>query len=122
MLTVPVYRTKQIALLQEYEIPQALREAFPGLLRRLEHFTNEGSGWVVNRVTRLWLDVVCYQPLRRGSYPSLPTAVKKKKAIINVKNKDNNCLRWSLRAVLFPADKDSQQPGKYPTEDGLNFK
>ena len=72
VLTVPVFRTKQIALLQVYEIPQVLSEAFPGLLRRLENFTNEGSGWVVNRVTNLWLDIARYQPLHGGSYLPLP--------------------------------------------------
>ena len=41
VLTVPVFRAKQIALLQAHKIPQALHEAFPGLLRMLENFTNE---------------------------------------------------------------------------------
>ena len=45
--TVPIFRTKQILLLQAHEIPRTLHEAFPGLLRRLENFTNNGSGWVV---------------------------------------------------------------------------
>ena len=35
VLTVPVFRTKQIALLQAHEIPQALYEAFPGLRWRI---------------------------------------------------------------------------------------
>ena len=63
VLTVPVFHTKQIALLQAHEIPQAIHEAFPGLIRRLGNFTNEGSGCVVNRVTKLWLDIARYQPL-----------------------------------------------------------
>ena len=41
---------------------------------------------------------------------------------MNVKNKDDNCLHWSLRAALFPADKNTQRPSKYPTEDGLKLK
>ena len=92
VLTVPVFRSRQTALLQAYEISQALHEAFPGLPRRLEHYTNEGSGWVVNRLTKLGLDVARYQPLRGGSYLPLPTAFKNKKTIINVKNKDDDCL------------------------------
>ena len=123
VITVPVsvFRTKRIALLQPHDIPQALHEAFPRLLRRLKNFTNEGSGWVVNPVTKLWLDVARDQPLRGGSYLPLPAAVKNKKAIVNVKNKDDACLCWSLRPALFPADKNPQRPSKYPPEDGLNF-
>ena len=42
-------------------------------------------------------------------------------AVVNVKNKDDNCLRWSLRSALFPAIKYPQRPTKYPTDDGLDF-
>ena len=76
---------------------------------------------MVSRVTKLRLNVARYQPLRGGSYPPLPKAVKDKKAVKNVKNKDNHCLRWSLGAALFPADKNPQRPSKYPTEDGLKL-
>ena len=59
--------------------------------------------------------------MRGGSYIPLPAEVAKKKAIINVKNKDDNCLRWALRSAMFPVPKDPQRPTKYPIEDGLNF-
>ena len=44
VLQAPVFRTKQITLLQEHEIPQALHEAFQTILERLKKFTLEGSG------------------------------------------------------------------------------
>ena len=44
-----------------------------------------------------------------------------KKAIVNVKNKDHSCLRWTLRSALFPANDHSDRPTKYPTDDGLDF-
>ena len=46
-----------------------------------------------------------------------------KKAIINVKNKDNECLKWALRAALFPP-KDGvhpERPSKYSKNDGINY-
>ena len=60
-----------------------------------------GSGWVVDRVEVLWLDIARYQPLRGGSYIPLPAAVRLKKAVVNVKNKDDHCLRWAFRSALF---------------------
>jgi len=53
----------------------------------------------------------------------LPVKLKNKKATINVKNRDNQCLRWALRAALFPAKdgKNPSRPSSCPTEDGLNF-
>ena len=53
----------------------------------------------------------------------LPKKLQNKKAIINVQNRDNHCLRCALRAALFPPPKGTKvtRPSSYPTEDGLNF-
>jgi len=51
----------------------------------------------------------------------LPEKLKSKKAIINVKNRDNMCLRWAVRAHLFPARTHVNITSSYPTNDGLNF-
>ena len=34
---------------------------------------------------------------------------------------DNECLKWSLRAALFPALKNSHRTTSYPTNDGINY-
>ena len=70
-----------------------------------------------------YVNVARYQPFRGGSYFPLPAKLKNKKAIINVKNRDNQSLRWELRAALFPAadGKNPARPSSYATEDGLNF-
>ena len=119
--TDPVLRHKQEALLQASEIKEAQDKAIPHLLELLEKWTQRGSGWVVDRVQTLWLDIARYQPLRGGSYIPLPVEVKLKKAVINVKNKVDHCLRWALRSAWFPTVKDPQRPTKYPQEDGLDI-
>ncbi|KAK3800107.1 hypothetical protein RRG08_015073 [Elysia crispata] len=119
--TDPVLRHKQEAVLQKSEIKAALQQAFPRLLETLEKWTQRGSGWAVEQVHTLWLDIARYQPLRGGSYIPLPAALQNKKAVVNVKNKDDHCLRWALRSALFQVAKDPQRPTKYPTADGLDF-
>ena len=119
--TNSTFRYKQQALLREVEIVKALDEAFPHILEILEKWTQNGSGWTVDYISTLWLDIARYQPLRGGSYIPLPAAVNNKKAVVNVKNNDDHCLRWALRSALFPAAKDPQRPAKYPTKDGLDF-
>ena len=90
---------------------------------RPQGWTLRGSGWVVDRVEVLWLDIARYQPLRGGCYIPLPAAVRLKKAVVNVKNKDNHCLRWALRSALFPVahGQHTYRPSKYPQQDGLDF-
>ncbi|KAK3740268.1 hypothetical protein RRG08_031987 [Elysia crispata] len=119
--TDPVLRHKQEAILQKSEIRAALQQAFPRVLETLEKWTQRGSGWAVVQFHTLWLDIARYQPLRGGSYIQLPAAVKNKKAVVNVKNNDDHCLRWALRSALFQAAEHPHRPTKYPTADGLDF-
>ena len=121
--TDPVFRHKQEAILQNSEIEGALNQAFPTIQETLEKWTQRGSGWAVDRVEVLWLDIARYQPLKGGSYIPLPAAVRLKKAVVNVKNKDNHCLRWALRSALFPVahGQHAYRPSKYPQQDGLDF-
>ena len=44
-----------------------------------------------------------------------------KKAIINVKNQDQEYLRWALRSALFPAKNNLNSPYSYPKQDNLNM-
>ena len=58
----PVLRQKQETLLQASEINMNLNKVIPYLLELLEKWTQRGSGWVVDRVQTLWMDVARYQP------------------------------------------------------------
>ena len=72
----------------------------------------------------LWLDFAKYEPIKGGSYLPLPTAVKKQSSSYKrkkKKNKDDNCLRYTLRSALFPANHNIERVSSYPKEDGLNF-
>ena len=89
----------------------------------LEKWTQRGSGWVVNQVHTLWLNIARYQPLQGRSYIPLPAAVQNKKTVVNVKNRDDHCLPWFLPAALAnPAPPHHPESTTwYPNEDGLNF-
>ena len=62
-----------------------------------------------------------YEPFRGGRYMPLLKQLQKKKAILNVQNRDNQCLRWAIRAALFPPPQGVSRTTSFPTEDGLNF-
>ena len=49
----------------------------------------EGSGWRLLKIINLTLHTAKWDPLNAGSYIDLPTYLKNKKAIINMKNLDN---------------------------------
>ena len=112
---------KQTAIMNSDQVDTSLNNAFQEIGRHIENFTNGGSGWSVSRVETLHLNISKYQPLRGASYVDLPPIIKNKKAVINVKNKDNQCIRWALRSALFPAGSNSDRPSSYPINDNLNF-
>ena len=87
------------------------------------NWSEMGTGWEVKRINIAYMNVARYQPLWGGTYLPLPANLAKKKAIINVQNKDNECLKWALRAALFPPKdgKNLQRPSKYPVNDGINY-
>ena len=104
-------------------IEQKYDEFIERIKGEIEKWSVKGSGWEVERIETAYVNVARYQPLRRGTYLPLPANLAKKKAIINVKNRDNECLKWALRAALFPPQdgKDPQRPSKYPVNDGINY-
>ena len=89
----------------------------------MEAWSALGSGWIVEHIEKAYVNVARYQPLRGGTYIPLPLNLRRKQAIINVQNRDNECLKWALRAALFPPrdGKNLQRTTKYPVNDGLDY-
>ena len=71
----------------------------------IEAWSQRGSGWVIDKILEAFINAAQYRPLRGGSYMVLPPKLKNKEAILNIQNRDNQCLRWALRVALhvFPA-------------------
>ena len=113
------FYTKNEAVFNRDEIN--LDKQFLQLGERIENFIQDGSGWKLSSLKTLWLDIAQYKPLKGSSYIPLPDVLKHKKAIINIKNDDEHCLRYTLRAALFPTSDHPQRITSYPKEDGLNF-
>ena len=70
----------------------------------------EGSGWVFLEVENLTLHTDIWDPIKASSYIDLPRELKNKKAIINMKNKDNNkCFLWSVLRGLNPKNEHPER-------------
>ena len=61
-----------------------------------------GSGWVFLEIENLTLHTVIWDPIKASSYIDLPKELKKRKAIINMKNEDNKCFLWCVLRALNP--------------------
>ena len=74
----------------------------------------EGTQWVLVSIDSFRININKYDPLRANSFIELPKTLASKKAIINVKNEeDDKCYLWSILAGLFPVDKNPQRVTQY---------
>lgn len=56
------------------------------------------------------------------SYLQLHPSIADKKAIINVKNKDDHCFKWAILSAFHPVEIHPERVNNYkPFEEELNF-
>ena len=58
---------------------------------------------------KLEIHTVEYNPTKGSSYIPLPGWISNKKAIVNLKNKDEKCFLWCILRYLYPRDRDEEQ-------------
>ena len=118
------FNQMQPAILNEHNMDtlnHLLNQFIDEVKGEIEAWSQKGSGWMIDEILKAYINVARYQPLRGGSYMDVPKKLKNKKAILNIQNRDNQCLRWALRAALFTPRGDMRRTSSYPTEDGLDF-
>ena len=110
-VNVGFFKSNARGIINENDI-ETVRDAGNELINRISEWISEGSSWVIKFVDKHEIDVSKYEPLRGSSYLPLPEKLKNKKALINMKNEnDNECFRWCHLAYLFPDE--NQRISKY---------
>ena len=71
---------------------------------RIQNFNQRGSNWRFQRVLFLDVHFTDFIPLRGSSFLPLPRKIATKKAVINMKNDDDQCFKWSVTRALNPVD------------------
>ena len=79
------------------------------IIEKIATFQSMGSGWRLHSIIRLELHTVRYKPVRGKSYIPLPGELNVKKAIINMKNDDNQCFLWCVLRALNPKERNPKR-------------
>ena len=112
-------------ILENTDISEVYNEMVDEIEASIQRVENaEGSGWVFEKIINLKLHTAKWDPLNSGSYIDLPPNLKNKKAIINMKNKDNECFKWCVLRALNPVEKNKERVDKdlISKQDTLNMK
>ena len=89
---------------------------------RLEEYEKKGSGYRFDKVVFLDILIDPYKPLSAKSYIPLPKELALKKAIINVKNEnDNECFKWAVTSAVYQVNKNAEILSKKMRQDSEKF-
>ena len=84
---------------------RSLDQSVHVLANKLDVWTHNGSGWAVQLLKGVHLNFYRYRPLSGSTYLKTPQGLIQKRAINNIKNKDNRCFLWSvLSAIIQPSE------------------
>ena len=103
------------------EVYNEMADEIEASIQKVEN--TEGSGWVLDKIKNLTLHTAKWDPLNAGSYIDLPANLKNKKAIINMKNQDNECFKWCVLRALNPKNTNPDRIDKdlKSKQDTLNM-
>ena len=93
------------------------------ILESFSTYLKNGSGWVLKKVVRLDITLSKFRSMKGSSYIPLPSAVRNKGAVINMKNEDEYCFRWAVTRALNPVEKHPERITRELREqaEGLNW-
>ena len=103
-------KVKSEAIVSTTELPQFVNyifQCFQNALDGTAYFNAEA-------VKNLYLHVWVYKPMWRGrSYLKLPDWLANKKAVVNVKNTDNQCGKWAVLSAVHQAERNPDRLSHY---------
>ena len=90
-----------------------LNDSFEEIQNLLDIWINEGSGWVLDEIKGLYINISNYEPLLGGSYIPLPEALNNSmKVLINLKNKDHKCFMCCHVRLINPTNSHPERINK----------
>lgn len=92
------------------------------ITKKIDDIQLQGSGFTLAEIKELNVQISRFDGIAGSSYIDLPKFLKDKKAIVNVKNKDNKCFKYAVLSALYPAEENAHRPNKYSQyENHLDF-
>jgi len=103
---------------------EILDKMFQDLNAQGEDHERKGSGWRLVYIKHLIIQLTPPPAANAGgSYIPTPESIVGKKAVVNIKNDDEECFRWCILAHLHPVDKNPNRVSNYVEyKDELVFK
>ncbi|XP_067137466.1 uncharacterized protein [Centruroides vittatus] len=106
------FKTENEIILKSTDLNAFYDKVIDKLIREMDEFETKGSGWTLIEINNLELRINKYVPFRGSSYIELPKQIKDKKAVLNIKNEDEECFAYCIAAYLNPVGENNHNPGR----------
>jgi hypothetical protein len=101
--------SKTEVVLASTNVNDLYKGAVDKILESMSTFQMRGSNWRFKAIVKMDINTVIYKPLKGSSYIPLPSVLADKKAIINMKNEDEQCFKWCVVRALNLVIKDQER-------------
>ena len=97
-----------------------LHESFEEILNKLDIWINKGSGWIIDKIEGLYINVADYEPLLGSSDIPLPKVLNNSmKGLTNLKNKE--CFMWCHVRLINPTNSHPERINKQDRKIAANL-
>ena len=88
----------------------------------IQIFSTGGSGFIVQKIDHLDININKFKPNRGSSYIATPAALVGNNFLPKIRNNDNKCFAYSVLGAMFPEKEHKQRQNKYkPSLHKLNL-
>lgn len=100
--TEALFATDVYIAVNSADVSDQLPQAMQVLHRKCVEFEANGSGWIIDEIQKFTVNTSAYTPLMGSSFIKLPRNIEMRRAVLNIKNRDNKCILWAILAHLHP--------------------
>lgn len=108
------FNTKYEVVFQNSDLLSIYNACVLKMINKCSEFELCESGWTIESISHLEINILKYNPLRAGSYILLPENIRNTKSCLNIVNKDEHCFLWCIVAHLYPTKNNPNRVSSYP--------
>ena len=118
------FSSRQETIYEGTDLEEVYQDMKDKILESFAVYQKNGSGWRFEAINTLELNISKSNPIKGSSYIPLPKKLKGKKALINMKNNDQQCFKWCIARACNPVESHSERVTKKLQEQAekLNWK
>ena len=103
------FSNQQTIVLEGTNLEETYEKIKQNIVEEFEAYQKKGSGWIFVEILKLELYITQYNVTKASTYFPLPDYLKNKNAIINIKNRDNQCFKWCVTRALNLRERDNER-------------